>query len=495
MEVCVVGAGPAGCYAAAALLRGGAARVAVLDRRPFPFGLVRAGVAPDHPDIRAVERKFAANVFRDPRVRFFGGVVLGPAAPKGPYTSVCLSELRARFSAGVVLACGADRERPVFSEPRPVAGVYGSLDAVGWYTADPWAAAAGKRRPGADLAADPPAEVAVVGHGNVALDVARMLLLPPAALAQTDVARSAETDLARWNVRRVRLIGRRGPAQCAFANRELRELLALPSLRLRVEPLGALDALAPECEAGVSENRLRRRMLDQMRERLSLQGVVGELAAGERELVVQFYRAPLTCVPGPDGRVRALECAVTALSGPSQRRLATPTGARERVPADMVVSCAGYTAGPLADVPHDAARGVVPCDAGGRVLDGVGGSPLPGLYAAGWLARGADGLIGGQRADADAAAATLLEDAGRASSAEGGGGVDSLLELLRSRPAHAHFSSLLARLGPAAEECARTGVDFDAWEVLEAAEDRRGQAVGKPRWKYESFEEYLQAIH
>ncbi len=402
LAVAVVGSGPAGLYTAEALIKQAAAldpavpvRVDVLDRLPTPYGLVRYGVAPDHPSIKSIA-EYLRTILEHPEVRFLGGVHLGD--------DVTRDDLLASYDA-VVYATGAMRDRRLGVEGEDLPGSYAATDFVNWYCGHP------------DLDADAfsldAESVAVVGVGNVAVDVARILVRDPAELAPTDVSQPVLDALTVSKVREVHVIGRRGPAQAKFTTKELRELGELAGVDIVVagqeaDP-AAFDAAREGARLAEADRRVRGNL-----------SVIGDWAARtpaghDRRLTVRFWLRPVK-VEGAE-RVSGLTVERTRLD--EQGRL-TGTGELETVSAQMVLRSVGYQSVPLAGVPFDERTHTVPNEAG-RVL-GPDGVPLPGEYVSGWLKRGPTGVIGTNKSDAAETVRSLLADVaarpGRAPAAE-----------------------------------------------------------------------------
>ncbi len=406
----VIGGGPSGFYAADRLLRAGF-KVDVFESLPTPFGLVRTGVAPDHPKIKSVTRVYEATAKR-PGFRLFGGVTFG--------RDVSRRDLLERYCA-LVYATGAPSSNRlgVGGEDRP--GSHPATHFVGWYNGHP------------DLSANAfdlsCRRAVVVGNGNVALDVARMLLQDPAALATTDIADHALNALRRARVREVVVLGRRGAAQAAFTTPELRGL----------GELSDLDVLVDEADLELDEHSaawLARCGDANARQNLE---VLREYAARphgnhERRLHLRFLCTPLALHgTGPDGPVTAIRIARTAVRPDERGRLcALPTDAEESIECGLVLRSIGHRGQALPGVPFDGKRGVIPNDEG-RVLS-EDGRPVPGEYVVGWIKRGPNGVIGTNKKDAAKTVAKVLEDAqaGRLRSSAYHDG-DSLERWIRTR--------------------------------------------------------------
>jgi ferredoxin--NADP+ reductase len=390
LDVAVVGSGPAGLYTAEALIKQAAAldppvpvRVDVLDRLPTPYGLVRYGVAPDHPSIKSIA-EYLRKVLEHTGVRFLGGVHLGD--------DVTREDLLASYDA-VVYATGAMRDRRLGIDGEDLPGSYAATDFVNWYCGHP------DMDPGTfTLDAE---SVAVIGVGNVAVDVARILVRDPAELAATDVSQPVLDALMASKVREVHVIGRRGPAQAKFTTKELRELGELSGVDIVVPgheaDLSAFDASGEGARLAESDRRVRGNL-----------AVISDWASrapsGQaRRLTVRFWLRP-TQIHGAE-RVSGLTLERTRLD--EQGRL-TGTGELETIDVQMVLRSVGYQSVPLAGVPFDSTSHTVPNEAG-RVL-GPDGAPLPREYVSGWLKRGPTGVIGTNKSDAADTVRSLLAD-------------------------------------------------------------------------------------
>jgi len=456
LKVAVVGSGPAGLYTAEALIKQAAAlpqppsiRVDVLDRLPTPYGLVRYGVAPDHKSIKSIA-EYLRKVLEHPDVGFLGDVHLGD--------DVSRDDLLACYDA-VVYATGAMRDRHLGIPGEDLPGSYAATDFVNWYCGHP------------DI--DPAAftldaeSVAVIGVGNVAVDVARILARDPAELRGTDVSQPVLDALMASKVREVHVIGRRGPAQAKFTTKEMRELGELPGVDVVVSAAEAdLDAFDPtggSAELAVSDRRVRGNYQ-------VISGWAGREPTGQaRRLTLRFWLRPVE-IEG-DQRVRGLVLERTRLD---DQGAFIGTGERETLAASMVLRSVGYQSVPLAGVPFDERAAVVP-NVGGRVI-GPDGEPLPGEYVAGWLKRGPTGVIGTNKSDAAQTVRCLLEDL-----ADGPGPGDSALPragLLRypepgaDGGAGSPLESVLSGRGV-------RPVTYQDWLRIEAAEAALGESLGR----------------
>jgi ferredoxin/flavodoxin---NADP+ reductase len=452
LHVAVVGAGPAGLYTAEALSRREdlCVRVDVFDRWPTPYGLVREGVAPDHQSIKAVVRVLE-RVLEDPRVRFFGNVSFGE--------DVSRADLQ-RLYDQIVYAVGAQTDRRMGIPGEDLAGSWPATDFVRWYNGHPERA---------DFAFDLSAERAVVvGNGNVAVDVARILVTDPDVLAKTDIADHALEALRGSRIREVAMLGRRGPAQAKFTNTELKELGRIEGVDVRVDPTDL--ALDPDSAASAAADRRVTRNLEILSE-FAQRAPTG---AGRR-IVFRFLVSPVELV-GAAGRMESVLLERNRLARqPNGYLAAVGTGELETLEAGLVLRSVGYRGVALPDVPFDERRGVIP-NAGGRVLSGPGGDVVPREYVAGWIKRGPTGIIGTNKACGAETAAAMAEDAAALSADEAGPARDP-----------AAVEALLAGRCP---DCVR----LEDWRRLDRAETERGAELGRPRVKVVRVEEMLRIM-
>jgi ferredoxin--NADP+ reductase len=431
----IVGAGPAGFYTADLLLDRGFG-VDIFDRLPTPFGLVRSGVAPDHPRIKSVTRVYEATAKRE-GFRYFGCVDVGHDIQPG--------ELRSRYHA-VVYAVGMTCGRELGVPGERLRGCHSASDFIGWYNGHP------------DFAQGSYAltseRAVVVGNGNVALDVARMLVLPDEQLACTDVADHALEVLRRSNIREVVVLGRRGPLEAAFTNPELRELSELAGVDVVADPdQMLLRDLAPERLHAQVSTRSRRNI------EILRQYATGRRKEAERRIVLRFLTSPLEVIGDAAGLVTGLRVAKNRLAQhPDRGVVAQPTGEEEVLECGLVIHAVGYRGQPLPDVPFDDRSGVVP-NVDGRIVQD--GEIQPGEYVVGWIKRGANGVIGTNRKDAASTVEAVLDDL------RGG----TLAEPQRE-PDHTWTSALT-----------RPVVSWRGWEAIDAEECATGTRLERPRVK------------
>jgi ferredoxin/flavodoxin---NADP+ reductase len=455
LRVAVVGSGPAGFYAAGHLLGHRSERfdVDMFERLPTPWGLVRSGVAPDHPKIKSVTRVYERTASH-PRFRFFGNVTFGE--------HISRADLLGHYHA-IVYATGSPTDRPLGIPGEDLPGSHPATEFVGWYNGHP-----DHTHLEFDLLS---AERAVViGNGNVALDVARMLVLAPSELACTDIADHALEVLADSRVREVILLGRRGPAQAAFTNPELLELGELSEADVIVEQDELDRGLAvPDPDAGT----IAKRNVEILREYASRPP-----HGRPKRIVLRFLASPTALLPGSDGRLGSVEVVRNRLVPSPGRLRAEPTDERETIAAGLVFRAIGYRAVPLPDVPFDERSATIPNEAG-RVLVSAGASPVPGEYVVGWVKRGPTGVIGTNKKDAqetvDAIVADLLADNGRRPAGH----------VPHSPDPHAVEALLRARQPEL--------VTYAGWESIDRHERALGEPAGRPRVKLTTIEDLLHA--
>jgi ferredoxin--NADP+ reductase len=454
IRVAVIGSGPAGFYAAGHLLKesGGRLEVDMLERLPTPWGLVRSGVAPDHPKIKSVTRIYEKTA-EHPRFRYFGNVTFGEHVGR--------EDLLAHYHA-IVYATGSPSDRPLGIPGEELPGSHAATDFVGWYNGHP---------DQCDLEIDllSAERAVVVGNGNVAIDVARMLVLAPEELAPTDTADHALEVLAASKVSEVVIVGRRGPAQAAFTNPELLELGELSEADVIVDPVELEHALAvPDADA--EANVTSRRNVEILREYAS-RAPKGHA----KRIVLRFLLSPTELRANPQGRLGSVELVRNELVPADGRLRAQATGEHETIEAGLVFRAIGYRGIPLPGVPFDERGGVIPND-GGRVVDLQTGEQVPGEYVVGWIKRGPSGVIGTNKKDAqetvDAMLADLLPDGGAPARHE------------PSEPDAAAVASLLRERQPEL-------VTYAGWSEIDRHERALGEPAGRPRVKLTRIEEML----
>ena len=451
LRVAIIGSGPSGFYAAEHLLSHDDldVQVEMFDRLPTPFGLVRAGVAPDHPKIKSVTRVFD-KVAANPNFCFRGNVEFG--------RNIEHEDLLEYFNA-VIYCVGARSDRRLGIAREYLPGSHGASDFVGWYNASP-----DQRNLTFDFSGE---RVVVVGNGNVAMDVARVLMLPPEELAATDIGGHALRALSANKVREVTILGRRGPAQAAFTYRELRELAERDDIDVIVDPRDMqLDPHSLH-DTSHSADRGRDQVLDLLRE-LSERGDRGH----DRRIVFRFLVSPVEIVG--TNRVEGVDVVHNDLyRGNNGELRARATDRHELVPADIVFRAIGYQGVALPGVPFDPITSTIPNDRG-RVIDSLTGQPREGEYVAGWIKRGPNGIIGTNKPDAQETVEMLVEDlrAGR------------MRKQVLSPEVFNRFLS--QRQGEV--------VSFDDWKFLDSREVAKGEELGRPRLKFARVENMLRVL-
>lgn len=447
LQICIVGSGPAGFYAAEALLQSGIdVRVDMFERLPSPFGLVRSGVAPDHPKLKQpieLYRQIAA----EPHFRLLANVTVG--------RDISVAELRACYHA-VLFACGAQSDRMMGVPGEHLPGSHAATEFVGWYNGHP---------DYRDLAFDLSHPTAVIiGQGNVAVDVCRILARTPDELRHTDIASHALDVLAESKIRDIHMVGRRGPAQAKFTHPELRELGELAGCDPVVDPRDL--ELNPESqeELRARENRAAGKSFE----------VLKAFAARPpptrgRRCHIVFFKSPLELIGAT--RLQRVLLMRNGLEGDPGHQVASPTGKVEGLDCGILFRSIGYRGVAMPGVPFDERRGVIP-NQDGRVTDN--GRTVAGLYVSGWIKRGPTGIIGTNREDSVLTVNAILAD----------------LPLLAaaSRPGATRAEHLLREQGVRV-------VSFADWLRIDAAEVARGQALAKAREKFTRVSEMLDVLN
>jgi ferredoxin/flavodoxin---NADP+ reductase len=420
LRVAVVGSGPSGAYAVQELCDSAAdVAVDVFERLPVPYGLVRYGVAPDHPRIKSIVGSFS-EIFAHPAVRFVGNVEFGQ--------DVTLAQLREHYDA-VIFASGAIADRRLAIPGEDLPGVCSATDFVAWYSGHPDAAV--------DRFALTAQHAVLVGLGNVALDVGRMLCRTADELRETDVPEHVVDVLARSTIREITIVGRKGPAQAKFSTKELGELRELTDTRVVADPAEFSEELP------AASGPIARRMLD------TLRGYADNPTSGEHRLLrFAFHRTPVAVT----GAEAATGLAVV-------RALPDLPPEQETLPAEFIVRSVGYRGITIPGLPFDESTGTVP-NAVGRVLDGE--EPVTGVYVTGWIKRGPSGVIGTNKRCAGETVAALLADQAAASTTR-----------------HETEADLVEQLRASGSDV----VSWSGWQQIDAAEQAEGRAAGRERIK------------
>jgi ferredoxin--NADP+ reductase len=427
LRVAIVGAGPAACYAAAELLAVDNVEVNLFERLPTPFGLIRSGVAPDHQNTKAIARIFEPTLASD-RVACYFNVDVG--------TQISHEELTAHHHA-VIYAVGARNGRRLTVPGEDLAGVHSAADFVGWYNGQP-----DQRAHDIDLTGP---RAVIIGNGNVALDIGRVLLSDPAALAGTDIIDHALNVLSSSGIREVLIVARRSLRDAAFSAGEFLALGHLDGVNIIIED----EDLSPHPDDGLEE-KLKLKIAREYAERPN--------DPGNKRLVFRFGLTPTEVIGAQ--RAEGLRVVPTETSNGG-----------EVIETSLIVTAVGYRAYPIDGVPYDAATGVIPNDAG-RVL-GPDGTVMPGVYVTGWAKRGPRGVIGTNRACAADTVGQLLADFDDG-------------KLSSDVAAPEGLSTLLAQRGA-------TPLTWKHWQNIDAEERRRGAETGRPRMKFVDIDEMLTA--
>ena len=449
LRVAVVGAGPAGFYTCDDLLKRGdlVVEVDLFDRLPAPYGLVRYGVAPDHQKIKSVIKQFERTAAHE-RFRFLGNVTMG--------RDISHDELTAHYDH-VVYSVGAETDRRMRIPGEDLIGSHPATEFVWWYNGHP-----DYRSHQFDLQAE---RAVVVGVGDVALDIARVMLRDTEELGKTDIAGHALEQLSTSKVKEVLCLGRRGPAQAAFAQKELKDIVTKTDIDVVIDKAQTDEAL----QTAEDLDPIYKRKL----EYLAKVADEGPKGTGKR-LVLRFLASPIELI-GDNDRVRAVKIERNELvKGDDGWVRPKGTGDVTTVDAGSVFRSVGYHGVGLEGVPFDPKKGVIPNDEG-RVLSEPGGDVIPDVYCCGWIKRGPTGVIGTNKTDAVATVKKMLEDIAGKTAAPS------------EQKTAAAVDALLAGRGVRV-------VSYDDWKKLDALEVEAGQSLGKVRDKFTSTEDMLKAL-
>ncbi|XP_078439443.1 pyridine nucleotide-disulfide oxidoreductase family protein [Wolffia australiana] len=457
IHVCVVGSGPAGLYTTEKILKQhNGAIIDIVDRLPTPFGLVRTGVAPDHQETKIVINQFSRTASNE-RCSFFGNLSLG--------RDISLSELRDIYDI-VVLAYGAESDRTLNIPGEDLPNIHSAREFVWWYNGHPDCSNMSPNIQSTDTAI-------ILGQGNVALDIARILLRPTRELETTDMADYALEALHRSSIRKVLLIGRRGPAQAACTAKELREILSIKDLRVHIKKRDLLTSSADEEE--LNNDRRQRRVYELLAKASSS---LHSVTSTQKELHFIFFRKPHQFLPSFDNRVRGVSFEKTCLAKDfeSGKRFAVGTGQFEELDAGLVLKSIGYKSVSVPGLAFDKQRGVVP-NIKGRVVKANSDQTVleNGLYVVGWLKRGPTGIIATNLYCAEETVESVLEDLEKGTERKRKQGRPGLVELLESRDIQY--------------------VTFMGWEKIDMKEKAEGIRRNRPRIKITEWGELLRVAN
>ncbi len=448
LRAAVVGSGPAGFYAAEALLKcDPTVTVDIFDRLPTPFGLVRGGVAPDHQKIKNVIKVYE-RIAASPGIAFFGNVSVGH--------DISVDELRLHYDV-VIVASGAETDRKLSIPGEDLPGSYTATEFVAWYNGHP---------DYRDRVFDLSRETAfVIGQGNVAMDVSRILAKTVDELKDTDIARHALEALAESKVKEIHVIGRRGPVQAKFTPPEIKEIGELTDCDVVLDPSELAVTGASHQELEDPGNKHARKNMAVMED------LAGREPRGRsRRYHLRFHLSPVEL--RGEGRLQQVVLERNRLVGEPFKQWAEGTGETTTEPCGLLFRSVGYRGMPIPGLPFDEKRGLIP-NRDGRVVDGE--KAVPGLYVAGWIKRGPSGVIGTNKACSVGTVGSVLAD----------------FESGAVRPCEVPDSDAVREILAAKGVRA---VSFDDWRRIDAAEIERGKAHGKPREKFVTVEEMLAVL-
>jgi ferredoxin--NADP+ reductase len=446
LRVAIVGSGPSGFYAADALFKSSLkVQIDMLDRLPCPYGLVRFGVAPDHPLIKSVTKVFE-KIASTPGFSFFGNVKVG--------RDIFISELKTFYDA-IIFACGAETDRKLGIPGEDLPGSYTATEFVAWYNGHP-----DYRTRQFDLSHE---TAVVIGQGNVSMDVSRILSKHVDALKNTDITEYALEALSQSKIKHIYLIGRRGPVQAAFTEPEIKEMGKLSHCDVIVDPNDLL--LNPESQKELEDpththSQKNFAVLKEYAARTAL--------TKEKQLHICFLQSPVA-LQG-NGKLEKIILEKNALHGKASDQKAKGTGVFKALDCGILFRSVGYRGIPIPELPFDPTKGTFPNHLGRILKDS---NVLPGFYAVGWIKRGPSGVIGTNKPDATATVESLLADIPMLTPCKNRE-MHSLQKLLSER--HVRF------------------VNFDEWKQIDAAEIAHGKMKGKTREKFTSVEQMLEVL-
>lgn len=444
LRVAIVGSGPSGFYSTEALIKSDLkVEIDLIERLPAPFGLVRNGVAPDHPKLKQAIEVYK-KIAQCSEFNFVGNVTVGE--------DIEAQDLQ-RTHHAVIYTCGAETDRKLGIPGEELNGSYTATEFVGWYNGHP-----DYRDRTFDLSHE---TAVVIGQGNVAADVARILAKSVDELKYTDISQHALDVLAESKIRRIYVIGRRGPAQAKFTSKELKEFLEIDNCRPYIDPDELELNLTSQQEIDAKEGRGSRKNIE-----IFQKFAESEDTGKQRTCVSTFLKSPIR-LEG-QGRLQKVVLEVNELSGEPFKQSARGTGETMEIECGILFRSIGYNGVPISGVPFYERWGTIPNDAG-RITVEHGGTIAPGLYAAGWIKRGPSGIIGTNRACAVESVNALLED------------ID---QLDPEKPGREGLYAILDQNGV-------QYINYPQWEKIDAAEIAAGKPKGKPREKFTYCDEML----
>ena len=447
-RVAILGSGPAGFFAADHLFKNNELNIEIdmYDKLPTPFGLVRSGVAPDHQKIKTVTKvydKIAAN----PKFKFFGLIEYG--------NHITLEDLKHHYHQ-VLFATGAQTDRRMNIPGEDLNRSHTATEFVAWYNGHP---------DFADLEFDLSGEkIAIIGMGNVAVDVARILCRSEEELSKTDIAGYAFEKLVNSNIKEIYMIGRRGPAQAAFTNPELKELGNLETA----------DCLILKDESEVDELTAQH-LIDNLERSVEKKlEIISEFSnhtkTKEKSLTIRFLLSPTEIIPDEDGNVKAIKLVKNVLSKSDDGSLRPKaTEENEILEVDMVFRSIGYRGIPLPEVPFKESWGIIP-NIRGRVADEEENNTLTGLYVTGWIKRGPTGVIGTNKRDSGETVALMIED------------IKNNNTFRPENPTSDKIETLIKERNP-------EYINYEDWLKIDSEEIARGEKVGRPRVKFTKIDD------
>ncbi|KAJ3395216.1 hypothetical protein HDU92_006113 [Lobulomyces angularis] len=422
-------------------------KVDMFEKLPCPFGLVRFGVAPDHPEVKNVLHKFDAFALSEPKFNFYGNVTIGK--------DISLSDLQEAYNF-TVLAYGSEKDNELYIKNEHSKNVFSARAFVGWYNGHPEFF---NLNP--DLSNV--REVSIIGMGNVSLDCARLLLSPPSALENTDITKHAFEVLRNSKVERVRILGRRGPMEVAFTSKELREMDSIPNLKFKTDLALLKNALEDSKNSLLlSKDRPRKRLLENLNKffKKNMEG------SSKKTFQIDFLKSPKEVILNEDGSLHSLKVEKNELC---ENGKVEGTNIFEEIRSDMIIKSVGYKSVALEGLPFNEKKGFVP-NISGRVVD-ANSTVIAGLYVSGWLKRGPTGVIASTMFDANETAGAILKDL-----------EESPQKLDQAKTG---FEAISKRLN------VKRIVTFTDWKKIEKHEFDEGIKVGKVREKLSNIDEML----